>query len=173
MSRQFAGLFWNRGQSTLLSPNGRPRGGVLRSLDRPAVRLQERPLGVVRLVPRPHHLAGEPEEQVQPPRRPSDRLQLRWPGVEHPAGGADRLPVRAEQLRAGDVQLAVHEPAAPRSRRRRVHLAVEQLPDDRCRSRTRSASSTRGSARPTAPRRRSARTRTTRTGRPSGRPSPT
>ncbi len=49
----------------------RSRGGEVRPVDRPPVRLAQRPVGMVRLVPRPADLAADAPEQVQLPHGPS------------------------------------------------------------------------------------------------------
>ncbi len=59
MARQFAGLYWNKGQNTLLSPPGADLEVVKYDpwIDRP-FDVAQRPVGMVRLVPRPRDLAA-------------------------------------------------------------------------------------------------------------------
>ena len=114
-----------------LAPRRRPRGREVRPVDRPAVRRAQRPVGMVRLVPRPGDLGGDAEAQDELPVRPPARVQLRRHHVEHPERSGQRLPVRAEQVHAAHLQLADHQQAAARSRRRRLDLSVERLLADR------------------------------------------
>ena len=123
------GTYWNKTQNVFLTPPGAERKVVLWTpwMDRPDDRLGGR-LEWYDSVSDADHVSSDSEQQDQLHLRRTARVQL-WLGQRAPVarGTTARVPVRAQSVVAGDVELPDDEPPAARSRRRRDDLAMEYV----------------------------------------------
>jgi hypothetical protein len=112
VSKQLAGLYWNKTQDVFLTPPDAARKVVQWTpWVESTTRCAERPRGVVQLGVRPKHVAGVPAEQVQfPARLPAGLQLLRNRRRRRLAGSGGRLvQVPAEPPDPGAVDLAKNQ----------------------------------------------------------------